>query len=59
MRSFARCISGQIFQRMVRNPLASPDILGLSAGAAAGAVTAIVVTEAGIVSPAGDGRQSA
>ncbi|MCB0971004.1 MAG: iron chelate uptake ABC transporter family permease subunit [Acidimicrobiales bacterium] len=43
-------VSGQIFQRMVRNPLASPDILGLSAGAAVGAVTAIVVTEAGSTS---------
>lgn len=36
-------ISGQIFQRMVRNPLASPDLLGISAGATVGAVTSIVV----------------
>lgn len=36
-------ISGQIFQRMVQNPLASPDILGISAGAAVGAVVCIVV----------------
>lgn len=36
-------VSGQIFQRMVRNPLASPDILGVSSGAAVGAVLAIVV----------------
>ena len=35
-------ISGQIFQRMVRNPLASPDILGVSSGAAVGAVLCIV-----------------
>ena len=35
-------ISGQIFQRMVHNPLASPDILGVSSGAAAVAVFAIV-----------------
>jgi iron complex transport system permease protein len=35
-------ISGQIFQRLVRNPLASPDILGVSSGAAAAAVFAIV-----------------
>ncbi len=35
-------ISGQIFQRMVHNPLASPDILGVSSGAAAMAVFAIV-----------------
>jgi iron complex transport system permease protein len=39
-------ISGQIFQRMVRNPLASPDILGVSSGAAAAAVFAIVVVSA-------------
>ncbi len=35
-------ISGQIFQRMVHNPLASPDILGVSSGAAVMAVFAIV-----------------
>jgi iron complex transport system permease protein len=35
--------SGQIFQRLVRNPLASPDILGVSAGAAVAAVAAIVL----------------
>ena len=28
-------VSGQIFQRLVRNPLASPDILGVSSGARA------------------------
>ncbi|MCB0977783.1 MAG: iron chelate uptake ABC transporter family permease subunit [Acidimicrobiales bacterium] len=39
-------VSGQIFQRMVRNPLASPDILGVSAGAAAGAVSCIVLVGA-------------
>jgi len=39
-------MSGQIFQRMVRNPLASPDILGVSAGAAVGAVLCIVVVGA-------------
>jgi iron complex transport system permease protein len=39
-------ISGQIFQRMVRNPLASPDILGVTAGAAAAAVFGIVVVAA-------------
>jgi iron complex transport system permease protein len=36
-------LSGQVFQRMVHNPLASPDILGVAAGAAAAAVFAIVV----------------
>ena len=39
-------ISGQIFQRLVRNPLASPDILGVSSGAAAAAVFAVVVLQA-------------
>lgn len=39
-------VSGQIFQRLVRNPLASPDILGVSSGAAVGAVFSIVVAGA-------------
>jgi len=38
-------MSGQVFQRMVRNPLASPDILGVSAGAAVGAVAWIVLRD--------------
>jgi iron complex transport system permease protein len=46
-------VSGQIFQRMVRNPLASPDILGVSSGAAAAAVFAIVVLQAASVSVTG------
>lgn len=36
-------LSGAIFQRLVRNPLASPDIIGINAGAAAAAVFAIVI----------------
>jgi iron complex transport system permease protein len=36
-------LSGQVFQRLVHNPLASPDILGVSSGAAVAAVFAIVV----------------
>ncbi|MFP4513797.1 MAG: FecCD family ABC transporter permease [Acidimicrobiales bacterium] len=36
-------ISGAIFQRIARNPLASPDIIGINAGAAAAAVFTIVV----------------
>jgi iron complex transport system permease protein len=36
-------LSGQVFQRMVHNPLASPDILGVTSGAAAAAVFAIVM----------------
>ena len=36
-------LSGSVFQTMLRNPLASPDIIGISYGASAGAVVAIVV----------------
>lgn len=35
-------ISGAIMQSVTRNPLASPDILGITAGASAGAVIVIV-----------------
>jgi iron complex transport system permease protein len=36
-------LAGVIFQALLRNPLASPDTLGVSAGAALGAVVAIAV----------------
>lgn len=36
-------MSGAIFQRIARNPLASPDIIGVTAGATACAVLTIVV----------------
>lgn len=36
-------IAGVTFQTMLRNPLASPDIIGINAGASAAAVFAIVV----------------
>lgn len=36
-------LSGVTFQTMLRNPLASPDIIGISSGASAAAVIAIVV----------------
>ncbi|PRX96816.1 FecCD family ABC transporter permease [Allonocardiopsis opalescens] len=36
-------LSGAIFQRMLHNPLASPDIIGISFGASAAAVVAITV----------------
>ncbi|MDQ0278070.1 iron complex transport system permease protein [Arthrobacter silviterrae] len=36
-------VAGAIFQAMLRNPLASPDIIGISYGASAAAVAAIVV----------------
>lgn len=39
-------LSGVIFQRLARNPLASPDIIGVTAGAAASAVFMIVVVGA-------------
>ena len=35
-------LGGVTFQTMLRNPLASPDIIGISAGASAGAVFAII-----------------
>lgn len=36
-------LGGAAFQMMLRNPLASPDIIGITAGAGAGAVMAIVM----------------
>lgn len=36
-------LSGGIFQALLRNPLASPDIIGITWGASAGAIVAIVV----------------
>lgn len=36
-------IAGSIFQTMLRNPLASPDVIGISYGASASAVVGIVV----------------
>ena len=37
-------VSGALFQTFARNPLASPDTLGITMGASAGAVSAIVLT---------------
>lgn len=39
-------VSGAIFQSIARNPLASPDIIGIEAGATAAAVFCIVVLHA-------------
>lgn len=39
-------VSGAIFQSLARNPLASPDIIGIDAGASAAAVFCIVVLHA-------------
>ncbi|MFJ6213283.1 FecCD family ABC transporter permease [Streptomyces sp. NPDC092296] len=36
-------LSGAIFQTLIRNPLASPDVIGITSGASAAAVIAIVV----------------
>jgi iron complex transport system permease protein len=36
-------LSGAIFQSMIRNPLATPDIIGVTAGASAAAVFAILI----------------
>ncbi|SNS85350.1 iron complex transport system permease protein [Geodermatophilus pulveris] len=43
-------VAGALFQTFARNPLASPDVLGISQGASAGAVAAIVLG-----GPAGSG----
>jgi iron complex transport system permease protein len=36
-------VAGAVFQAMLRNPLASPDIIGISYGASAAAVAAVVL----------------
>ena len=38
-------VGGAIFQTTLRNPLASPDIIGISLGASAAAVVAIVLLD--------------
>lgn len=43
-------LAGAMFQTMLRNPLASPDVIGFNAGASCGALTAIMVT-GGMVLP--------
>lgn len=40
-------LGGVVFQTMLRNPLASPDIIGINLGASAAAVFAIVVLQLG------------
>ena len=40
-------LSGAVFQSLTRNPLASPDIIGLSAGSYAGGLGVIIVLGAG------------
>ena len=43
----AFALAGAVFQSTLRNPLASPDILGISAGASLGAVLALLVLGVG------------
>ena len=43
LAGFAFGIAGVTFQTMLRNPLASPDIIGISAGASTAAVFGIIV----------------
>ncbi len=40
-------LSGAIFQQLVRNPLASPDVIGVTAGASSAAVLAIAILSVG------------
>lgn len=47
----ALAMSGAIFQGLVRNPLVSPDIIGINAGAAVGAVFWIVTGRATALIP--------
>lgn len=46
-------LSGALFQTLTRNPLGSPDILGLTQGATTGALIAIVLTDATLQLTAG------
>ncbi|GAB2690713.1 FecCD family ABC transporter permease [Thalassiella azotivora] len=43
----ALAVAGALMQAVVRNPLASPDLLGVTAGAGAGAVAVIVLAGSG------------
>ncbi|MYU23197.1 iron ABC transporter permease [Streptomyces sp. SID8352] len=48
-------LAGALYQRIVRNPLATPDIVGISAGAGAGAATVLLLAPAataGVGTPA-------
>lgn len=44
---FALGVSGQLFQKLLGNPLASPDFVGISSGASLFAVSAIILFGAG------------
>ncbi|MFI8947933.1 FecCD family ABC transporter permease [Streptomyces sp. NPDC053750] len=44
---FGAGMAGAVFQSLTRNPLGSPDIMGFSNGASAGALVAIIFLDAG------------
>ncbi|MGW3366007.1 FecCD family ABC transporter permease [Streptosporangium canum] len=46
-------LSGALFQTVTRNPLGSPDVIGLSAGAGAGAAFAVLLLPGVLPAPAG------
>jgi iron complex transport system permease protein len=41
---FAFGLAGEIVQTLLRNPLASPDVIGFTAGASVGAVVAVLIS---------------
>ena len=43
---FAFGVSGYVFQTMLRNPLANPNVIGITAGSSAAAVFCIIVLQA-------------
>ncbi|MCE2925547.1 MAG: iron ABC transporter permease [Phycisphaeraceae bacterium] len=45
----ALAVAGALLQTLLRNPLASPDILGVSSGASLGVMTSIWLTAGGVV----------
>lgn len=45
LTGFAFGLAGVTFQTMLRNPLASPDVIGISSGASAAAVVGLVLLE--------------
>lgn len=47
LAGFCFGMAGITFQGLLRNPLAAPDVIGISAGASAAAVTAIVIFSLG------------
>ncbi|MFI6295019.1 FecCD family ABC transporter permease [Nonomuraea sp. NPDC050790] len=46
-------LSGALFQTVTRNPLASPDVIGLNAGAGAGAAVVVLMLPGALPAPLG------